>query len=104
MAENKISQEERTNIALDLVSAVARIGADVDVHLDIKKCKVDLYSSSTYSYIAGYVFKEENSDDRFVEDFNEFLKTAQDRMKMDLPLVAYIETQKTYVTSVGTFK
>lgn len=104
MAENKISQEERINIALDVVSAVARIGADADVHLDFNKCEVDIYRSSTYSYIAGYVFKEEMSDDRFVEDFNEFLKTVKERMGMELPLVAPIEIQKTFVTSIGTFK
>lgn len=104
MAENKISQKERTNITLDLISAVARIGADVYVRLDIKKSEFDLLASSYSSYIGGFLFGEDRSDDRFVEDFNGFLATAQEKLEMELPLVAPIETQKTYVTSVGTFK
>lgn len=104
MAENKISLEERTNIALDIVGAVARIGADVYVRFDIKKCEIDLYASGYSNYLGGYTFEEEKSDDRFVEDFNEFLASVQEKLEMELPLVAPIEIQKTYVTSVGTFK
>lgn len=104
MAENKISQEARTDITLDLISAVTRLGVDVYVRFDIQKCELDLCASSYSSYLGGFNFKEERDDEQFVRDFNEFLASVQEKLEMELPLVAPIEIQKTYVTSVGTFK